>query len=65
MKVYLIGEYNTVTTYRAFHSEIKAMLTAREIYEGCCEPEQLETEWEDFLNEFDGPYCFFEIVTVE
>lgn len=41
------------------------MLAAREIYENCCEPEQLETEWEDFLDEFDGPYCFFEIVTVE
>lgn len=24
-----------------------------------------EAEWEDFLDEFDGPYCFFEIVTVE
>ena len=65
MKVYLIGEYNTVTTYRAFHSEIKAMLAAREIYKNCCEPEELETEWEDFLDEFDGPYCFFEIVMVE
>lgn len=65
MKVYLIGEYNTVTTYRAFRDDRKAMLVAREIHEECCEPEELETEWEDFLDEFDGPYCFFEIVTVE
>ena len=41
------------------------MRVAREIYEDCCEPEELEAEWEDFLDEFDGPYCFFEIVTVE
>ena len=44
MKVYLIGEYNTVTTYRAFHDDRKAMLVAREIHEECCEPEELEKE---------------------
>ena len=65
MKVYLIGEYNTVTTYRAFRDDRKAMLVARESHEECCEPEELEKEWEDFLKNFDGPYCFFEVVTVE
>nr|DAI81397.1 MAG TPA: hypothetical protein [Caudoviricetes sp.] len=65
MKVYLIGEYNTVTTYRAFRDDRKAMLVAREIHEECCELEELEKEWEDFLKNFDGPYCFFEVVTIE
>lgn len=65
MKVYLIGEYGVTTSYRCFYEEADAMRVAREIYEDCCEPEGLEAEWEDFLDEFDGPYCFFEIVTVE
>lgn len=65
MKVYLIGEYGPFTTCRVFRKENKAMLAAREIHEKCCDPDELEEEWEDFLKTFDGPYCFFEVATVE
>ncbi len=64
-KVYLITEYGVPLAYRAFHDSKKAMMCAREIYEECSGPNELENEWEEFTIKFDGPYCGFEVLTVE